>query len=66
MDESKIAAVAQECFASATKTEKPFRAVNDFLRALRSQGWNEVELAEVQSRVLQGLKRLRHDQGGGE
>jgi hypothetical protein len=59
MDESKITVVAQECFAVAIRSEHPFRAVNDFIRTLKRQGWKETELAEVQSRVLQGLKRLR-------
>jgi hypothetical protein len=62
MDESKILAAVQACIHDALKSDKPFRSINDSLAKLKSRGWTEEERLEVQTLVLQELKR-RREQG---
>jgi len=59
MDESRITAAVQQCITNALKSDKPFRSINDSLAMLKRHGWTEAERLEVQTRVLQELKRRR-------
>jgi hypothetical protein len=59
MDVNRITAAVQACVTDAIKSEKPFRVVNDFLATLKREGWSEAERLEVQTQVLQALKRRR-------
>ena len=59
MDESKIAAAVDACIKDALKSDKPFRSINDSLAQLKLHGWTEAERLEVQTRVLQEMKRRR-------
>jgi hypothetical protein len=59
MDVNKIAAAVQLCATDAIKSKRPFRVVNDFLAMLKREGWSEAERLEVQTHVLQALKRRR-------
>ena len=59
MDEHNIPAAVQACLRDAHKSDKPFRAINDSLATLKSRGWTEAERLEVQTQVLQELKRRR-------
>jgi hypothetical protein len=59
MDVNTITAAVQACITGAIKSEKPFRVVNDFLAMLKREGWSEAERLEVQTQVLQALKRRR-------
>jgi hypothetical protein len=38
MDESKIVSAVQSCMREASDSGKPFRAINDYLSKLKSQG----------------------------
>ena len=60
MDESKITTAVQACLRDALKSDKPFRSINDSLAMLKRHGWTEAERLEVQTQVLQELKRLRN------
>ena len=59
MDENKILAAVQACINDALKSDKPFRSINDSLARLKFHGWMEDERLEVQTRVLQEMKRRR-------
>ncbi len=59
MDEDRIAAAVQVCIQDALKSDKPFRSINDSLAKLKVHGWPEAERLEVQTRVLQEMKRQR-------
>jgi len=59
MDESEITAAVQACLSDALKSDKPFRSINDSLATLKRHGWTEAERIEVQTQVLQELKRRR-------
>jgi len=59
MDKSKIAAAVQVCVSDAMKSDEPFRSINDSLAMLKRHGWTEAARLEVQTRVLQELKRRR-------
>ena len=59
MDENKILAAVQACINDALKSDKPFRSINDSLARLKLHGWMEDERLEVQTRVLQEMKRRR-------
>jgi len=59
MDESRITAAVQACIKDALKSAKPFRSINDSLVKLKVHGWSEEERLEVQTRVLQEMKRRR-------
>jgi len=62
MDENKITAAVQACISDAFKSDKPFRSINDSLTMLKRHGWSEAERLEVQTRVLQEIKRRRTTQ----
>jgi hypothetical protein len=64
MDQSKITAAVQACLTDALKSDKPIRSINDSLAMLKSHGWTEAERLEVQTQVLQELKRRRTGQSG--
>jgi hypothetical protein len=59
MDENKILAAAQACINDALRSDKPFRSINDSLAKLKLHGWTDAERLEVQTRVLQEMKRRR-------
>jgi hypothetical protein len=59
MDEYKILAAVQACMNDALKSGKPFRSINDSLAKLKLHGWTDAERLEVQTRVLQEMKRRR-------
>jgi len=59
MDENKIAAVVQTCIRDALNSDKPYRSINDSLALLKSHGWSDEERLEVQTQLLQELKRQR-------
>jgi hypothetical protein len=59
MDENKILAAVQACINDARKSDKPFRSINDSLAKLKLHGWTEAERIEVQTRVLQEMRRRR-------
>ena len=59
MDENKILAAVQACINDALKSDKPFRSINDSLAKLKLHGWTDAERLEVQTRVLQEMKRRR-------
>jgi len=59
MDKNQITAKALECVSDAIRSDKPFRSVNDSLAMLKRHGWTDVERLEVQTQVLQELKRRR-------
>jgi len=59
MDENKIAAAVVACINDALKSDKPYRSINDSLAKLKVHGWPEDERLEVQTRVLQEMKRRR-------
>jgi len=59
MDENKIIAAVQACITDALKSDKPFRSINESLVMLKRHGWTEAERLEVQTQVLQELKRRR-------
>ena len=65
MDADKLASAAERCVADASRAEKPFRAVNEFLASLKKQGWGEAERLEVQVKVLEALKRRREERAKG-
>jgi hypothetical protein len=60
MEENKILATVQACISDARKTDKPFRSINESLALLKRHGWTEAERLEVQTQVLQELKRRRN------
>jgi hypothetical protein len=62
MDASKIAAAVEACLRQAQESERPFRAINDFLSLLKREGWDEGVRLEVQTRILEELKRRRGGQ----
>ena len=62
MNEEKIQQAVKTCVASAIGSDRPFRAVGDFLLMLRSSKWEDNEILEVQTRVLSKLREIR--QGG--
>jgi hypothetical protein len=55
----RTTAAVEACVADAMKSERPFRQINDFLLLLKRSKWTEAELLEVQTRVLEGLKKRR-------
>jgi len=59
MDENKILAAVQACIKDTLKSDKPFRSINDSLAKLKLHGWTDAERLEVQTRVLQEMKRRR-------
>ena len=59
MDENKILAAVQACINDTLKSDKPFRSINDSLAKLKLHGWTDAERLEVQTRVLQEMKRRR-------
>jgi hypothetical protein len=59
MEESRITAAVQACINDALKSDKPFRSINDSLAKLKLNGWSAEERLEVQTRVLQEMKRRR-------
>jgi hypothetical protein len=59
MDESKILAAVQACIKDALKSDKPYRSINDSLTKLKLHGWTDAERLEVQTQVLQEMKRRR-------
>jgi len=59
MEESRIIAAVQACINDALKSDKPFRSINDSLAKLKLNGWSAEERLEVQTRVLQEMKRRR-------
>jgi hypothetical protein len=62
MDEHKITAAVQACIRDALKSDKPFRSINESLTTLKRHGWTEEERLEVQTQVLQELKRRRRSE----
>ena len=60
MEESKITAAVEACIKDALKSDKPFRSINESLAMLKLRGWTEAERLEVQTQVLQELKRRRN------
>ena len=59
MAESKIAAAVDACIKDALNSDQPFRSINDSLAKLKLHGWTEEERLQVQTRVLQEMKRRR-------
>ena len=59
MEETKIAAAVEACINDALNSGKPYRSINESLAKLKLHGWAEEERLEVQSRVLQEMKRRR-------
>jgi len=59
MDENTILTAVQACINDALRSDKPFRSINDSLARLKLHGWMEDERLEVQTRVLQEMKRRR-------
>jgi hypothetical protein len=59
MEENKILAAVQACINDALTSDKPFRSINDSLAKLKLHGWTDAERLEVQTRVLQEMKRRR-------
>jgi hypothetical protein len=59
MDESKVRAAVQACIQDALKSDKPYRSINDSLAMLKLHGWTEAERLEVQTKVLEELRRRR-------
>ena len=59
MDENKITAAVLACITDALKSDKPFRSINESLAMLKRHGWTEADRLEVQTQVLQELKRRR-------
>ena len=64
MDAEKIATAIERCVADATRSERPFRTVNEFLAELKRQGWEEADRALVQAHVLEAIRRRREKNGG--
>jgi len=62
MEADKIAAAVQQCLADATRSQQPFRSVNEFLASLKRQGWAEEDRLTVQTKVLDALKQRRQAQ----
>jgi hypothetical protein len=60
MDLNKIVAAVQACISDAIKSDNASRSVNNLLAMLKRRGWTEAERLEVQTRVLQELKRRRN------
>jgi hypothetical protein len=63
MDENKIVAAAAACIEDALKSDKPYRSINEALAKLKLHGWTDDERLEVQTRVLQEMKRRREANG---
>jgi hypothetical protein len=63
MDADQMSKAVERCLADARRSERPFRTVNEFLAALKLQGWDEAARAEVQSQVLAAMKRRRAEEG---
>jgi hypothetical protein len=59
MDEHNTIAAVQACIRDALKSGMPFRSINESLATLKRHGWTEEERLEVQTQVLQELKRRR-------
>jgi len=59
MDENKILAAVEACINDALKSDKPFRSINDSLAKLKLHGWTEAERIQVQTQVLQEMRRRR-------
>ena len=59
MEENKIATAVQACISAAVRSDKPFRSINESLNLLKRNGWTEAERLEVQTKVLQEMKRQR-------
>jgi hypothetical protein len=59
MEANKVAAAVERCVSNAVKSERPFRVVNEFLAALKQQGWEEGDRLAVQTQVLAALKERR-------
>jgi hypothetical protein len=62
MDESKISAAVQACIQDALKVDKPYRSINESLAKLKLHGLSEEERLEVQTRVLEEMKRRRQSE----
>ena len=60
MDENKITAAVQACITDALNSGQPFRSINESLATLKRHGWTEEERLEVQTQVLQELKRRKN------
>ena len=59
MEADKITAAVQRCFADASRSQHPFRSVNEFLASLKRQGWSDDDRLTVQTKLLDALKQQR-------
>jgi hypothetical protein len=56
-DPDKLTNAVETCVAYAITADRPFKQVSDFLLLLKNAKWTEGEILEVQTRVLDALRK---------
>ncbi len=59
MNQDEIDKAVESCLAYAAKTQRPFQHLADLLLALKTSGWPQDAMLEVQNRFIEGLSK-RH------
>jgi hypothetical protein len=60
-DSKMISAAVQSCLSEALRSDKPFRAINEYLATLKRLRWTDEERIQVQQQVLEEMKRRRRN-----
>jgi hypothetical protein len=60
-DLDRIATAVRECIAQCMPSKNPTVAISIYLKALRTEGWTEVEVALVRSTVARLLIQIARE-----